>query len=113
MNRSERRNKVKTDKKLINKKAEAMKWFNSLSPEKMELVRYVSKTESEKEQKNIIGAIERCYTAGIIEVLDEAISIKEIELIMEKCSDMLVEDAVKMNKEKKNAEEIMKWQLKR
>lgn len=100
MNRAERRNKEKSDKKANNKNIEAMKWINSLSPERMEMIRRLLNSESEKEHKNIIGAIERCYTAGIIEVLDEAISIKDIELIMEKCSEMLVEDAVKMNKEK-------------
>lgn len=100
MNRTERRNKEKTDRKVNNKTIEAMKWINSLSPERMNLIKNVLNNESKQEQKHIIQAIERCYTAGIIEVLEDAITIADIEKIMEKCSELLVEDAKKINVEK-------------
>lgn len=100
MNRSERRNKEKSSKKINDKAIEATKWINSLSPEKLDFIQSFSKKQNEKENKLIISAIERCYTAGIIEVLDEAVSIDDIEKIMKICSDFLVEDAVKMNKQK-------------
>lgn len=93
MNRTERRNKEKAEKKNNNKTIEAMKWINSLSPERMEMIKNMLNTETEKEQRHIIGAIERCYTAGLIEILGDDITIDQIEKVMEKCSEFLVEDA--------------------
>lgn len=97
MNRTERRNKEKADKKNNNKTIEAMKWINSLAPEKLSLIKDMLNIEAKKEQKAIIGAIEMCYTAGIIDILEDDITIKQIEKIMERCSDLLAENSKKVN----------------
>ena len=100
MNRKARRDKKKSEKKETNKKIEALAWFRSLPQTKQALIESLVKIEAKKDNENLIQAIDRCFTAALIQELED-LSLKEVERILEASTELMIEDADKM-KELKN-----------
>ena len=81
MNRKARRDKKKSEKKETNKKIEALAWFRSLPQTKQALIESLVKIEAEKDNENLIQAIDRCFTAALIQELED-LYLKEVERIL-------------------------------
>lgn len=76
----------------------ALKWINSLSNEKAELIRAFADWQVNKDRKNMINILDRCVSAALINTLDLDMSIIEkIEIDMVD----LIEDDTKKIKENK------------
>lgn len=97
MNRAERRAKEKGKKKETNKKVEAMAWLKSLPPTKQLLIDSLVKIEAKKENNNLIQAIDRCFSAAIIQEF-ENLEWAEVERIIDISADLMLNDAEKMKK---------------
>ena len=97
MNRAERRAKEKEKKKETNKKVEAMAWLKSLPPAKQVLIDSLVKMEAKKENNNLIQAIDRCFSAAIIQEF-ENLEWAEVERIIDISADLMLNDAEKMKK---------------
>ena len=66
MGREERRKKAREEKKENDKKVEALRWFNALPPAKAELVKNYTTIIAEKHSRHFTDALERSYSAAII-----------------------------------------------
>lgn len=97
MNRAERRAKEKEKKKETNKKVEAMAWFKSLPPTKQLLIDSIIKMEAKKENSNLIEAIDRCFSAAIIQEFD-FLEWEDVKKIIDNSADLMLDDANKMKK---------------
>ena len=97
MNRAERRAKEKEKKKETNKKVEAMAWFKSLPPTKQLLIDSLIKMEAKKENSNLIEAIDRCFSAAIIQEFD-FLEWEDVKKIIDNSADLMLDDANKMKK---------------
>lgn len=97
MSREERRKKARLDKKSNDKKAEALRWMNSLPPEKWNLVQSYANMIAKRDNETFIGALQRCYSAAIISQLED-IEFSGVENIIEEFSYLMKEDAEKMKK---------------
>ena len=97
MNRAERRAKEKEKKKETNKKVEAMAWLKSLPPAKQVLIDSLVKMEAKKENNNLIQAIDRCFSAAIIQEF-ENLEWTDVERIIDISADLMLNDAEKMKK---------------
>ena len=97
MNRAERRAKEKEKKKETNKKVEAMAWFKSLPPTKQLLIDSLIKMEAKKENSNLIEAIDRCFSAAIIQEFD-FLEWEDVKKIIDNSADLMLDDAQKMKK---------------
>lgn len=97
MNRAERRAKEKEKKKETNKKVEAMAWLKSLPPTKQLLIDSLVKIEAKKENNNLIQAIDRCFSAAIIQEF-ENLEWTDAERIIDTSADLMLNDAEKMKK---------------
>lgn len=101
MNRAERRAKEKEKKKETNKKVEAMAWLKSLPPAKQVLIDSLVKMEAKKENNNLIQAIDRCFSAAIIQEF-ENLEWADVERIIDISADLMLNDAEKMKKLKES-----------
>ena len=101
MNRAERRAKEKEKKKETNKKVEAMAWLKSLPPAKQVLIDSLVKMEAKKENNNLIQAIDRCFSAAIIQEF-ENLEWAEVERIIDTSAELMMNDAEKMKKLKES-----------
>ena len=101
MNRAERRAKEKGKKKETNKKVEAMAWLKSLPPTKQLLIDSLVKIEAKKENNNLIQAIDRCFSAAIIQEF-ENLEWADVERIIDISADLMLNDAEKMKKLKES-----------
>lgn len=99
MNRAERRKKQKLDKRKTDKKVDAVRWVSSLPPEKAELVQAYANFIAKRDNKLFTGALERCYSAAIIEEL-EFLELEEVEKVIEKFAELMKDDAEKMTNNK-------------
>ena len=97
MNRAERRAKEKGKKKETNKKVEAMAWLKSLPPAKQLLIDSLVKIEAKKENGALIQAIDRCFSAAIIQEF-ENLEWADVERIIDISADLMLNDAEKMKK---------------
>ena len=64
------------------------------------MIESLVKIEAKKDNENLIQAIDRCFTAALIQELED-LSLKEVERILEASTELMIEDADKM-KELKN-----------
>lgn len=94
MGRKERRKEKRAEKKSNDKKVEAVRWVNSLSPEKAELVKSYARIIANRDNEHFIGALERCYSAAIISELD--LELEEVKSIIDTFAVLMEEDARKM-----------------
>jgi hypothetical protein len=101
MNRAERRAKEKEKKKETNKKVEAMAWLKSLPPAKQVLIDSLVKIEAKKENGALIQAIDRCFSAAIIQEF-ENLEWADIERIIDTSAELMMNDAEKMKKLKES-----------
>lgn len=101
MNRAERRAREKEKKKDSNKKVEALAWFRSLPPAKQILIESLVKIESKKENDGLLQAIDRCFTAAVIQEF-ENIEWSDVERIIDKSAEIMLDDAYKMKKLKES-----------
>lgn len=101
MNRAERRAKEKGKKKETNKKVEAMAWLKSLPPAKQLLIDSLVKIEAKKENGALIQAIDRCFSAAIIQEF-ENLEWADVERIIDTSAELMMNDAEKMKKLKKS-----------
>lgn len=101
MNRAERRAKEKEKKKETNKKVEAMAWLKSLPPAKQVLIDSLVKMEAKKENNNLIQAIDRCFSAAIIQEF-ENLEWTDVERIIDTSAELMMNDAEKMKKLKES-----------
>ena len=97
MNRAERRAKEKEKKKETNKKVEAMAWLKSLPPAKQLLIDSLVKMEAKKENGALIQAIDRCFSAAIIQEF-ENLEWTDVERIIDISAELMLDDAKKMKK---------------
>lgn len=97
MNRAERRAKEKEKKRETNKKVEAMAWFKSLPQTKQLLIDSLIKMEAKKENSNLIEAIDRCFSAAIIQEFD-FLEWEDVKKIIDNSADLMLDDANKMKK---------------
>lgn len=114
MGREERRKQQRAEKKINDKKVEAVRWFRSLPPEKAELVQSYARMMAEKHSTQFTGALDRAYTATlikcfgylewhhiekVIEVFDEFVEedVKKMQEITKKCGGDLEMAAKKIN----------------
>ena len=97
MNRKERREKARQEKKSNDKKAEAVRWINSLPPEKFKLIQSYANMIAKRDNDTFIDALQRCYSAAIIDQI-ENIEFAKVEQIIEEFAYLMKEDADKMNK---------------
>lgn len=95
MNRAERRAREKEKKKESNKKVEAMAWLRSLPPAKQTLIDSLVKIEAKKDNDNLLQAIDRCFIAAIIQEF-ENLEWQDIERIIDKSAELMLDDAHKM-----------------
>ena len=101
MNRAERRAREKEKKKDSNKKVEALAWFRSLPPAKQILIESLVKIESKKENDGLLQAIDRCFTAAVIQEF-ENIEWSDVERIIDKSAEIMLDDAYKIKKLKES-----------
>lgn len=101
MNRAERRAKEKGKKKETNKKVEAMAWLKSLPPAKQLLIDSLVKMEAKKENGALIQAIDRCFSAAIIQEF-ENLEWADVERIIDTSAELMMNDAEKMKKLKES-----------
>ena len=101
MNRAERRAKEKEKKKETNKKVEAMAWLKSLPPAKQLLIDSLVKMEAKKENGALIQAIDRCFSAAIIQEF-ENLEWTDVERIIDTSAELMMNDAEKMKKLKES-----------
>lgn len=101
MNRAERRAKEKGKKKETNKKVEAMAWLKSLPPAKQLLIDSLVKIEAKKENGALIQAIDRCFSAAIIQEF-ENLEWADVERIIDTSAELMMNDAEKMKKLKES-----------
>lgn len=99
MNRAERREREKANKKESNKKVEALAWFRSLPETKRVLIDSLIKIEAKKDNESLIQAIDRCFTAAIIQEFD-FLEWNEIEQIIDVSAELMMDDAIKTKKMK-------------
>ena len=97
MNRKERREKARQEKKSNDKKAEAIRWVNSLPSEKFKLIQSYANMIAKRDNDTFIDALQRCYSAAIIDQI-ENIEFAKVEQIIEEFAYLMKEDADKMNK---------------
>ena len=95
MNRAERRAREKEKKKEENKKVEALAWYRSLPPAKQTLISSLAKIESKKDNDSLLQAIDRCFSAAIIQEF-ENLDWSDIERILNKSAELMLDDAQKM-----------------
>lgn len=95
MNRAERRAREKEKKKEDNKKVEALAWFRSLPPAKQTLIDSLVKIESKKDNDSLLQAIDRCFSAAVIQEF-ENLEWVDIERIIDKSAELMLDDAHKM-----------------
>ena len=95
MNRAERRAREKEKKKEDNKKVEALAWFRSLPPAKQTLISSLAKIESKKDNDSLLQAIDRCFSAAVIQEF-ENLEWVDIERIIDKSAELMLDDAHKM-----------------
>lgn len=99
MNRAERREREKANKKESNKKVEALAWFRSLPETKRVLIDSLIKIEAKKDNESLIQAIDRCFTAAIIQEFD-FLEWNEIEQIIDVSAELMMDDVIKTKKMK-------------
>ena len=97
MGREERRKKAREEKKENDKKVEALRWFNALPPAKAELVKNYTKIIAEKHSRHFTDALERSYSAAIINCFDY-LDWHHVKKVIDVFNE-LVEDDVKKMKE--------------
>ena len=97
MGREERRKKAREEKKENDKKVEALRWFNTLPPAKAELVKNYTTIIAEKHSRHFTDALERSYSAAIINCFDY-LDWHHVEKVIDVFNE-LVEDDVKKMKE--------------
>ena len=97
MNRATRRKKSKQEKKETDKKIKAMRWVSSLPPAKAELIKSYANIIAKRDNEIFIEALERCYSAAIIEQFEE-VEFKKVEKVIETFSELLKDDGIKMAK---------------
>lgn len=95
MNRAERRAREKEKKKESNKKVEAMAWLRSLPPAKQTLIDSLVKIEAKKDNDNLLQAIDRCFSAAVIQEF-ENLEWQDIERVIDKSAELMLDDAHKM-----------------
>lgn len=95
MNRAERRAREKEKKKESNKKVEALAWFRSLPPAKQILIDSLVKIEAKKDNDNLLQAIDRCFSAAVIQEF-ENLEWQDIERVIDKSAELMLDDAHKM-----------------
>ena len=95
MNRAERRAREKEKKKEDNNKVEALAWFRSLPPAKQTLIDSLVKIESKKDNDSLLQAIDRCFSAAVIQEF-ENLEWVDIERIIDKSAELMLDDAHKM-----------------
>lgn len=95
MNRAERRAREKEKKKEDNKRVEALAWFRSLPPAKQTLIDSLVKIESKKDNDSLLQAIDRCFSAAVIQEF-ENLEWVDIERIIDKSAELMLDDAHKM-----------------
>lgn len=95
MNRAERRAREKEKKKEENKKVEALSWYRSLPPAKQTLISSLAKIESKKDNDSLLQAIDRCFSAAVIQEF-ENLEWVDIERIIDKSAELMLDDAHKM-----------------
>ena len=101
MNRAERRAKEKEKKKETNKKVVARAWLQSLPPAKQLLIDSLVKMEAKKENGALIQAIDRCFSAAIIQEF-ENLEWTDVERIIDTSAELMMNDAEKMKKLKES-----------
>ena len=74
-------------------------WIQSLPSDKIEIIRNYGDMMIEEAQKGLVDAIDRCYSAALIEGTD--LEFENIGKILDLCSDFLREDGNKMIANKK------------
>ena len=97
MGREERRKKAREEKKENDKKVEALRWFNALPPAKAELVKNYTRIIAEKHSRHFTDALERSYSAAIINCFDY-LDWHHVKKVIDVFNE-LVEDDVKKMKE--------------
>ena len=97
MGREERRKKAREEKKENDKKVEALRWFNTLPPAKAELVKNYTTIIAEKHNRHFTDALERSYSAAIINCFDY-LDWHHVKKVIDVFNE-LVEDDVKKMKE--------------
>ena len=97
MGREERRKKAREEKKENDKKVEALRWFNTLPPAKAELVKNYTTIIAEKHSRHFTDALERSYSAAIINCFDY-LDWHHVKKVIDVFNE-LVEDDVKKMKE--------------
>lgn len=95
MGREERRKQQRAEKKINDKKVEAIRWFRSLPPEKAELVQSYARMMAEKHSTQFTGALDRAYTATLIKCFDY-LEWHHIEKVIEVFDEFVEEDVKKM-----------------
>lgn len=95
MNRAERRAREKEKKKESNKKVEAMAWLRSLPPAKQTLIDSLVKIEAKKDNDNLLQAIDRCFSAAVIQEF-ENLEWQDIERVIDKSAELMLDDAHKV-----------------
>lgn len=95
MNRAERRAREKEKKKEDNKKVEALAWFRALPPAKQILIDSLVKIESKKENDSLLQAIDRCFSAAVIQEF-ENLEWSDVERIIDKSAELMLNDAYKI-----------------
>lgn len=95
MNRAERRAREKEKKKESNKKVEAMAWLRSLPPAKQTLINSLVKIEAKKDNDNLLQAIDRCFSAAVIQEF-ENLEWQDIERVIDKSAELMLDDAHKV-----------------
>lgn len=95
MNRAERRAREKEKKKEDNKKVEAMTWFRSLPPAKQVLIDSLVKIEAKKDNDSLLQAIDRCFSAVVIEEF-ENLEWEDVKRIIDKSAELMLDDAHKI-----------------
>ena len=95
MNRQERRDREKEQRKENKKKREAMEWFRTLPPSKQLLVDSLVKIEAKKDNEGILQAIDRCFSAAVIQEI-ESVEWEDIKRIIDTSAEMMLDDAHKI-----------------
>ena len=97
MGREEKRKRAREEKKENDKKVEALRWFNTLPSAKAELVKNYTKIIAEKHSRHFTDALERSYSAAIINCFDY-LDWHHVKKVIDVFNE-LVEDDVKKMKE--------------
>lgn len=95
MNRSERRAREKEKKKDESKKVEALAWLRTLPATKQTLINSLVKLEAKKDHDSLLQAIDRCFSAAIVGEF-ENLSWQDVERVMDKSAELMLDDAKKM-----------------